>query len=408
MPQAAPARPCQDDTDRQQAIELLRSGDVHAGSRLLGEVALRTTDPEVRSHCLFNLAEILEKLGRPKQAYETWYDLAHKPPAKLNAFDLQARLQVMKMFEQRALAFTPPDFPPKLQIEVTNRCNLRCIMCTRNQMTRPQGDLTFEAFQKVADDWSIEPWCTLILYYLGEPLLHKELERMIAYARSVEHRSPAPGPVGIQTNGMLLTADRARSLLDAGLRHFAFSVDGLEGDLERIRPGASYPQVEGNILGLARIARELGIEDLQIEISKLCDDPEADEVKRFLARWRDKAHFVHLLGITRVAGNAYMAADGSIKPIDQTRRAAAKRYCRQGQRLLVHADGSYGFCCGDVNGGLDLGSVWDRSVREVWNSPEIQAIRRKVAAADYEGLTPCLSCVHSGGPLSAPASSTSV
>ena len=62
-----------------------------------------------------------------------------------------ARATVMRVFEAHSLHLPPPDFPPRVQLEISNRCNLRCIMCTRNPMARPQGDMAFETVRKVAD-----------------------------------------------------------------------------------------------------------------------------------------------------------------------------------------------------------------------------------------------------------------
>jgi len=381
--------------DYQRAVELLNTGQLQAGSHLLASIAQQTSNDQLRSQCMFNLGEVLEKLGQLQLAYSTWYDLAHKPAEQRNKFDNLARLQVKRTFEKADLRLRPPDFPPRVQLEITNRCNLRCIMCTRNQMTRPQGDMSFETVRQVADECCMEPGTVLCLYFMGEPLLNKELEEMAAYLDSVKDRSYSPIVFGIQTNGMLLTKERARSLLEAGLRGFAFSIDGLEGDLERIRPGASYPVVEKNILGLIDMAEAMGIDDLVVDISKLCDDPQADEVKRFRERWEGKVRSIHLLGITKVEGNSYMSADGSVKTITSNSKPKSPIYCGHGQRLLVYWNGDFGFCCGDIDGGIKLGNIHERTIHEAWNSPEINNIRQKILAADYTDMDACMKCPHS-------------
>jgi radical SAM protein with 4Fe4S-binding SPASM domain len=345
---------------------------------------------------LFGLGEVLVSLGQTGQAYDLWYEQAHKPPAERQPFDIAARIKVLRLFEAHGLRLRPPDFPPQIQVEVTNRCNLRCIMCTRNQMTRSTGSMSLETFRRVADEWSREPGAVLRLYFLGEPLLHRELERMVSYTVSVRDRNPAPGTVGIQTNGMLLTRERARSLLAAGLRSFSISLDGLEGDLERVRPGASYRTVERNICALVELGKELGLSDLTVNITKLCDDPEADEVKRFAAVWSPRVTGVYLAGISKVPGNAYLASDGTVRAIDKSPGRPAPVYCGEGQRILVHHDGTLAFCCSDVNGALNVGNVEHRSIRDAWNSVEMQTIRRRVRNAEYENLEPCRSCVAGG------------
>ncbi len=376
-------------------MTLLQAGSVQAGTDLLADLAIRTQDDLLKSQCQYNLGEVLEQLGQVRDAYQIWYRLAHRPIELRNRADYQARLKVMRLFDAHGLLLQPPDFPPKVQIEVTNRCNLRCIMCTRNQMQRPTADLSLEHLRLVADQCATGPGCAVLLFFLGEPLLHPQLDEMIAYLDTVKDRTPIRMGFGIQTNAMLLSKDRARRLLEAGLRHICCSVDGLEGDLDQIRPGAEYAVVERNILNLLELRQQLQLSDLRIEISKLCDDRNSDEVQRFLARWRDRVDHVFTPGISKVAGNSYLDGAGNIQAVEAGRPNRDRRYCGQGQRLLVLADGRYAFCCSDINGLFDLGHVTERSVSEVWHSDEVARIRAQVLRADYAGLEPCASCPHS-------------
>ena len=385
----SPAPQAADEADYHRAVQLLQETRLRDGSRLLGDIARRTKDETLRSQCLFDLGEVLRELGQIDRAYETWYRLAHKPVFHRNAFDHKARIHVMRLFDANGLRFTPPDFPPRVQVEITNRCNLRCIMCTRNQMTRPLGDMMPETFRVVADEVSSEAGCVLALYFLGEPLLNPYLDEMVRY---VAERAVPGMAFGIQTNGMLLNADRARRLLEAGLRNFTVSLDGLEGDLERIRIGARYEQIERNILGLIEQARQIGIENLRLEISKLCHDPNSDEVKRFQERWQGKVSAIHLLGVGEVEGNSYMASDGAIRLVEPRTRPR-EGYCGQGRRVLVHWNGDYGFCCSDINRRINLGNIADARIRELWHSFRVQQIRREIVAGDYSNLPACADCM---------------
>lgn len=395
MTQTVQSNPQQDSRDYREAVNLLATGQIQAGVHLLGEIVRRTPDDLLRSNCVYNLGEVLDKLGQTDEAYRTYYPLAHKPPAQRNEFDLHARCRVMETFVARALRVPPPDFPPKVQVEITNRCNLRCVMCPRNKMRRKLGDIAFETFQRIADECGTEAGCVLSLFFLGESLLHPDLERMIRYLESVKHRSPVPPTYGIQTNGTLLTRELSRSLLSAGLREICISLDALDGDLERVRRGASYAVIEKNIHDLLEVAREMGIDDLDLAISKLCDDPDSAEAKHFLQRWEGKVSQVHLMHINKIEGLAYLASDGSIHEVGLKQHAPPRAYCGEGSRLLIHWNGDFAFCCSDIDGDLKLGNIRDRTIRQAWNSPEIQQVRRKILTADYEGLDACLKCPHS-------------
>jgi radical SAM protein with 4Fe4S-binding SPASM domain len=381
--------------DHERAVALLTAGDVPAGTRLLGDIARRTTHRGLRSKCAYNLGEVLERLGDTDAAYRTYYPIAHKPAGERNDFDQLARVRVMVLFQARGLRVTPPDFPPKVQVEITNRCNLRCVMCTRNRMTRPLGDMSFETLLRIADECSHETGCLLSLFYLGESLLHRDLDRMIEYLASVRLRSPVPMAFGIQTNGTLLTKERSRALLSAGLREIGISLDALGETLEQIRPGAHYDRIEQNIHDLLAVADELHVGDLVVHISKLCDDPQTPEVQAFARRWHGPRTQVHLMPVTKIEGLAYLAGDGSIRQVGPKEHAPPRGYCGEGTRLLVHWNGDFGFCCADIDGELKLGNIRDRSIREVWNSAEMRRIRNKITAAEYTGLDACLKCPQS-------------
>lgn len=62
---------------------------------------------------------------------------------------------------------------------------------------------------------------------IGEPLLHPGLEDMI---RSARMHLPVGATIGVQTNGTLLSEQRAVSLVQAGMSKVCVSVDGMETD----------------------------------------------------------------------------------------------------------------------------------------------------------------------------------
>jgi len=109
--------------------------------------------------------------------------------------------------------------------ECTLRCNLSCLHCG-SDCTKDSSivDMPISDFIGVVDDVStiVNPNDTLIVITGGEPLLRKDLE---VVGQELSRRG---FPWGIVTNGLLLSAERLRSLLDAGLKSITISLDGLE------------------------------------------------------------------------------------------------------------------------------------------------------------------------------------
>lgn len=114
--------------------------------------------------------------------------------------------------------------PRKIYLETTTRCNLRCDKCIKQIKDNGiiEGDLPFEVFEKILPYLSSVD--QLILNGIGEPLLHPELDKMIGAARKV---MPEGSLIGFQTNGLLMTAERARGLIESGLSTVCFSLDSL-------------------------------------------------------------------------------------------------------------------------------------------------------------------------------------
>ncbi len=134
------------------------------------------------------------------------------------------------------------DRPTKLYVETTTRCNLRCGMCVKQSLDGgiADSDMPAEIFDALKPAFlGLE---ALILSGIGEPLLHPRLEDMIRSARSL---MPRESSIGFQSNGLLLTEKRARSLVDAGLDRICISVDAVTEDVfGEIREGGGLRAVE--------------------------------------------------------------------------------------------------------------------------------------------------------------------
>jgi radical SAM protein with 4Fe4S-binding SPASM domain len=157
-----------------------------------------------------------------------------------------------------------PELPRELQVEVTAACNLRCRMClVRYQppVDRIAGTMALDDFRRLID--SVPDVERITLQGLGEPLLVPHLDEMVALAAG---RGIA---VGFNTNGTLLTAERAERLIQAGLGWLHVSVDGATADTyESIRDGARFERVRRGVEAIVAAKRRLGAE--RPELSLVC------------------------------------------------------------------------------------------------------------------------------------------
>jgi len=172
---------------------------------------------------------------------------------------------VIPIADQRQLIALPlplaPDqlaLPPRdqlgrplrdLRISVTDRCNFRCSYCMPKQVFDkhyeflPHADLlSFEEITRLARQF-VALGVEKIRLTGGEPLLRKNLERLIAML--AELRTPAGQPLDLTltTNGSLLTR-MAQRLKDAGLGRLTVSLDGLDDAVFQRMNDVGFPVAE--------------------------------------------------------------------------------------------------------------------------------------------------------------------
>lgn len=116
--------------------------------------------------------------------------------------------------------------PVAVGLFATSRCNLRCRMCGIWRDPSPRT-LSYESLVKLVD--AVADGCCYFSFSGGEPLLVRDIERMVAYASA---RTPY---VHLVSNGLLLTPEKCRNLARAGLDEISLSLDGGEAWHDRVR-----------------------------------------------------------------------------------------------------------------------------------------------------------------------------
>src|SRR5271169_2785514 len=128
------------------------------------------------------------------------------------------RIRELKMVA-KGLAST--DHPVMAHIIPIRRCNLACKYCNEyDDFSKP---VPLETMKRRVDDLA-RLGTTIVTLSGGEPLLHPDLDEIIAHMRNY------PIIVGMITNGYLLTADRIQRLNCAGLDHLQISIDNVMPD----------------------------------------------------------------------------------------------------------------------------------------------------------------------------------
>ncbi len=134
-----------------------------------------------------------------------------------------------------------PAKPKLVQIEVTNRCNLDCHMCPREDLDIELEHMDWDKFVVVVDQLENKEDITLTGW--GEPFLHPRIFDMIDYCKERNHI------VSITSNALFVSPVTPEMVLKSGVDSLTFSIDSVEGDVE---DGHTSKKVFENIEALAR------------------------------------------------------------------------------------------------------------------------------------------------------------
>lgn len=164
--------------------------------------------------------------------------------------------------------------PSSCNIMITNRCNLKCIMCKQWKETGGR-ELSTEEWKKIIKDLKANG-IRNIHFTGGEPLLRKDLAELVLYSNRNGFT------VGMTTNGSLLKKEILEEFINAGLRSIAISIDALNNGFEKIRGVAdSFAGVKEAVSLIAEM-REKNKIDAYINFTLMSDTiQEFREVKRF-------------------------------------------------------------------------------------------------------------------------------
>ncbi len=266
-------------------------------------------------------------------------------------------------------------------IELTNRCPMKCVMCPRTKyMTREQGYMNFDLFQKIVDELVSENpdyqgrhpvW----LHHFGESLLHPEFDRFIKYAVSKSVYT------GLSVNPMMLKKEIADRLLKSGLNMLYISLDGHdEKSFYKIRGvKKGYKKSHDNVLKFLDLKNKMKSRT-QITLSMIDFMLNNESIEKTNRYWRE------LEGIDDVLVKSFTTWNGSVSDVnllacwdhnDNKKKEAPVACAFPWERMTVMWDGSVAPCCNDYDKKLVLGNANDESLADIWNGEKMRSLREE-------------------------------
>jgi len=251
-----------------------------------------------------------------------------------------------------------PVFPKRIEIELSNTCNLRCTYCPRQYLDNPKGFMNVELFRRIVDEASNYPETILVLHRRGESLLHPDFINICNYVKDKFNN------IQLATNATLLDTKNSNAIIGS-VDFISFSID-IPKVFDKTRIPASYAEVEQKILHFLSLNK--GRAKTQVSMVKTKDTPDAN-AEMFKKIWTGKVDRIRIYQEHSVNG-----VFGAICDPRQDRKPCVM----PNYELLIYYDGKVGRCNHDWNG-EPMGDVNFGSIAEIWHNKKYIDLREQHA-----------------------------
>jgi len=172
-----------------------------------------------------------------------------------------------------------PPYIERLVIELTNRCNMKCLFCPHHVLKTRRKDMDFELFKKIIKDISdynsanSENRLTDIIIFtgMGEQLLYSKFNDAVKYVVSNGLKAH------LTTNGLILNDEKYSGMVTSGIDYVNISFHNLTKDSFKYRgTKVSYQKYYNNLLSLIDLHLHKQFSN-HLEISVMYSLPDSKE-----------------------------------------------------------------------------------------------------------------------------------
>ena len=299
--------------------------------------------------------------------------------------------------------------PHIYNIETTNYCNMKCVMCPRTlYMTRKNIWIDDKLFENLLDKVKIhkekdleEFWNFiskdnqydpkevsengfyfsvvskhLVLHGFGEPFLDKRLIERIKLCTKKNI------PTYFSCTPATMTVEKAKAALDAGLGVLKFSLDAMEEKkIQAIRgKRANFKESIDKITELLEYKEKKNLNTLLVPcmIDMAEEKSDLQMHKDFIDFWKDKNVYAYV----KSQDNRWLyESDENLK---KNQSHYADQYCEfPWMSTTIMADGNVVPCTQVSNSELVMGNVNEKSLEEIWNSEKYKELRKMHISGNF-------------------------
>jgi len=297
-----------------------------------------------------------------------------------NGFRYWLHKKIGIKFKPKAL-----EFPPMVIVETSSYCNLSCKHCPRANTAKNddyfEGFMDFDLYKKIIDEMSQYKYATLRPFGRGEALINPDFPRMIRYAKKKGVRK-----IWLNTNGVLLSPEMSRELLEAGLDTLEVSIDAATQEtFKKIKGKDEYDRVVKNTIECYRLKKKLFPKSKIIVsfVESLINTLEKDTFIKLWQNYADKIRIrpVHQHGA--LVTNLRKSKEG-----EKDRLPCSILW----ERVEINYYGGLKYCEFDWKNKAEMGNVNDSSIKEIWNSEKYWQLRNLHLEKRFSEIPLCKVC----------------
>lgn len=280
---------------------------------------------------------------------------------------------------------SPSDFsfPERITVELTNRCNLACFMCPRNNVKMDLGDIEIELFKKIINEASSHLPICLVPFFRGESLLHPRFLEMLSYAKE-----KGLNPIQLATNAYFLNERLQKGILDLEIDFISFSVDTNMPEIyKKIRKNSDFERVYGNIVSFINQKEKLKKHLPIVQISAVKTKENTEFINEFIEFWKQR--------LDRVRIYYPHSLDGKLGSLDIKCSLPDRKPClKLLTDVVVYWNGDVAVCNHDWCRKEFIGNVKNESIEKIWQDNNYKRIRERHLGGRYLEEPTCQNCEH--------------
>ena len=270
------------------------------------------------------------------------------------------------------------------EIETTNKCNAKCPMCSIDNFSN--REFKDALWMKIIDEMDkhsdfIEK---VALFRDGEPLLDNKIEQRVKDLRRIGIKT-----VSFSTNGKLLTQERGKSLIEAGLNEIMLSTDGItKSTFEKVRKGLKFEQVTKNFVDFIALRDRIKA-DLRICVRMALQPDNEEELKDWLKFWKSVTKETDSVYAKKVHtwGNQHEEISNRKSDVKNLKPCISPF-----STMVIKIDGEVAMCGIDYRNKGEMGNLNNQSIEEVWQSRKFRLLRNKHASRQRNDIPMCVGC----------------